>query len=149
MTFPNMKLVRYICLVIYLFMIVQCTTCFIAATHIELIKMEEINCITFVHMWLYILIFTICSELQKVLFLAPSVCGFLCVWNISGTAEWICTKFTRKTCLVPLMDKFEGQGQRWRSQGQKRHFSALLAACVWFMFIKTSLASSYRATQLC
>jgi len=28
------------------------------------------------------------------------------------TAEQICTKFTGKTCLVPHLDEFEGQGQR-------------------------------------
>jgi len=58
---------------------------------------------------------TTCTELRKVLFLALSVCGFLFVYEISRrNAEWICTKFTRKTCLVPCSDKFEGQGQRWR-----------------------------------
>jgi len=58
-------------------------------------------------------LFTARSELRKGLFLALSVCGFfVCVWSISGTAERICTKFTRKTCLVPRLDEFEGQGQR-------------------------------------
>ena len=33
--------------------------------------------------------------------------------NISGTAERISAKFTRKTCLVPRSDEFEGHGQRW------------------------------------
>jgi len=43
-------------------------------------------------------------------FLALSGCVFfVCVWNIPGTAERICAKFTRKTCLVPRSDKFEGQ----------------------------------------
>jgi len=60
-----------------------------------------------------IIIITALSELRKVLFLTPSVCGFFsCVWNISGTAEQICAKFTRKTCLVRHSDEFEGQGQR-------------------------------------
>jgi len=36
----------------------------------------------------------------------------VCVWNISGTAERICAKFTRKTCLIPRSDEFEGQGKR-------------------------------------
>jgi len=58
----------------------DCITCFIAAIHIEQIKMDEISCFTFVHMRLCILIFTAHSELQKVLFLAPSVCWFfVCV----------------------------------------------------------------------
>ena len=37
---------------------------------------------------------------------------FVCESNISGTAERICAKFTRKTCLVPRSDEFECQGQR-------------------------------------
>jgi len=37
-----------------------------------------------------------------------------------------------------LKVKVKGQGH----QGQKRHFSALSAACMRFMFCKTSLASS-------
>jgi len=37
---------------------------------------------------------------------------FLLVYKISrGTTERICAKFTRKTCLVPRSDEFEGQGQ--------------------------------------
>ena len=55
-------------------------------------------------------------------FSAVSLWFFVCVWNISGTAERTCTKFTRKTCLVPHSDVFEGQGQRSRSPGQKQHF---------------------------
>jgi len=50
------------------------------------------------------------SELRKVLF--GAVCDFfVCVWNISGIAERICDKFTRKTCLIPRWDEFDGQGQ--------------------------------------
>jgi len=68
---------------------------------------------------------------------------FVCVWNISGTAERICAKFTWKTSLVPRSDEFKGQGQMSRSLGTKqRHFPALSAACVRFMFGKASLASS-------
>jgi len=36
------------------------------------------------------------------------------------------------------LNDFEGQGH----QGQKLRFSALLATCIWFVFGKTSLASS-------
>ena len=85
--------------------------------------------------------FTARSELRKVLFLALWV--FVCVWHISRTAERTCAKFTGKMCLVPRSDKFECQGQRSRSLGTKRHSSALSAACVRFMFGKTSLASSF------
>jgi len=34
--------------------------------------------------------------------------------DISGIAELICDKFTQKTCLVPRLDEFKGQGQFWR-----------------------------------
>jgi len=59
-----------------------------------------------------------------------------------GTAKWICAKFTRKMCLISHLDEFEGQGQRSRSPGTKTAFSALLAACMQFVFSKTTLASS-------
>jgi len=71
--------------------------------------------------------------------LASSV---VCVWNILGTAEWICTKFTWKTCLVHRSKQFEGQVKGQGHQGQKMAFSALSATCVQFMFGKTSLAFS-------
>ena len=49
-----------------------------------------------------------------------AVCDFfVCVWNISGTAEQICAKFTVKTCLVPHSDEFECHGQRSRLPGTK------------------------------
>jgi len=62
-----------------------------------------------------------------------TVCDFfVCVWNISGTAEWICAKFTWKSCLVPHSDEFAGQGQS--HQGQKTAFlgpfSGLYTACL-------------------
>ena len=41
--------------------------------------------------------------------------------NISGTSEQICAKYTGKTCLVPRSDKFEGQAQRSKSLGTKKH----------------------------
>ena len=57
---------------------------------------------------------------------------FVCVLNISETAERICAKFTRKTCLVPHLDKFEGQStvKGQGHKGQKTAFSALSAACM-------------------
>jgi len=48
-------------------------------------------------------------------FLASRFC--LCMKYLGGTAEWICTKFTRKTCFVPRSDEFEGQSQSSRSPG--------------------------------
>ena len=72
-----------------------------------------------------------------------SVCGavspwfFVSVWNISGTAERIWAKFTRKTGLVPRSDEFEGQGQ-WSKVKVTRDkngifgpFGGLRAVCVW------------------
>jgi len=50
-----------------------------------------------------------------------------------GTAERICAKSTLKTCLVPRLDEFEGQGHH----EQIHHFGSLL------LFRKTSLASNY------
>ena len=82
-----------------------------------------------------------CYCMQKTaegfVFGAISLWFFVCVWNISGTAKRICAKFTRKRCLVPRSDEFEGH------QGQKRHFLALLMACVQFVFGKTSVVFSY------
>jgi len=37
---------------------------------------------------------------------------FVCASNISGTAEWICAKFIRMTCLVPRSGEFERQDER-------------------------------------
>jgi len=60
------------------------------------------------------------SELQKVLFFGTvSLWFFVCVWNVSETAQWICTKFIQKTSFVPRSDEFEGQAQRSRSSGTK------------------------------
>ena len=59
---------------------------------------------------------------------------FVCVWNISRTAERICAKFSQKMCFVPCSFDFEGQGQRSRSPGTKTTFFS----CVRFVFDKTS-----------
>ena len=70
------------------------------------------------------------------------------MYKISGTAEAerICAKFTRKMCLVPRSDEFEGQGQRSKvkvTRDKNGIFAALSAACVWSAFGKTSLASDF------
>jgi len=71
---------------------------------------------------------------ENSVFGAVSLWFFLCVWNISRTAEWICTKFTQKTCLVTRQDEFEGQGHRSRSPGTKAMcfgpFGGLREVCV-------------------
>jgi len=87
--------------------------------------------------------FTARSELRKVLFLAPSVCGFLFVYEISREPLNRCAQNSQERLVwslarTSLKVKVKGQGH----QGQKRHFSALSAACVRFMFSKISLASS-------
>jgi len=77
--------------------------------------------------------FTASSELRKFVFGAVSLWFFLFVYEISGaTAERICARFTQKTCLVPCLEEFEGQGQG--HQAQKLLFSALSAACVQFVW---------------
>jgi len=84
-------------------------------------------------------IFTTRSELQKVLFLVPSVCGFLFVYEISLESLNGFAPNSHRDVFGPRSDEFEGQGH----QGQKWQFSALSAACMRFMFRKTSLACSF------
>jgi len=57
---------------------------------------------------------------------------FVCVWNIPGTAERICAKFTQKTCLVPHSHEFEGQGHQGQKTAFFGPFSGLHAAYVWW-----------------
>jgi len=82
-------------------------------------------------------VFTTCSELQKVLFLAPSVCSFLLCMN--GFAPNSHGKRARSLARPSLKVKFKGQGHQGET---KNGILALSAACVQFMFGKTSLASS-------
>jgi len=75
--------------------------------------------------YIIIIIITARSKLRKVLFLVLSVTSFVCVWNIPGTTEEICAKFTGKTRLVLRSDKFECQGQSSKVKvtgDKKRHF---------------------------
>jgi len=91
------------------------------------------------------IIITTRIELWKVLFLAPSVCVF-CLCNILGTTEWICAKFRKKMCLVPCCLNLRVWRLRSKvkvTRDKKRHFSALSAACMRFLFDKTSIASSF------
>jgi len=91
-------------------------------------------------MWILI---TARSELRKVLFLVPSVCGLcLCMRYLGNLWMDLRQIHTEDVSLFRRSVEFEGQGQRSRSPGTKRHFSALSATCVRFVFIKTSLASS-------
>jgi len=88
------------------------------------------------------IVITAHSELQKVLFLVPAVCGFFClcmkylgeplngfVPNSHGRHVGSVTQMSFKVKVKVTRDK------KW-------HFSALSAACMRFVFGKTSLASS-------
>jgi len=76
---------------------------------------------------------------------AISLWFFVCVWNISGTDEWICARFTRKTCLVPHSD--EVKGRRSRSPGTKTAFFSpfgdLHAVCVWYNIFSCLMITTY------
>jgi len=74
-------------------------------------------------------------------FFSVSLWFFVCAWNIPGTAERICTKFSRKACLVPRLDEFEAQCQRSEvkvTRDKRRHILTLSAACMRFVSGKTS-----------
>jgi len=80
--------------------------------------------------------FTACSELWKVLFLVPSVCGFLFVYEISPELPNGYVPNSDGRCFVPCADEFKGQGQGPGHQGQKTAFfgpsSGLCAVHVWY-----------------
>jgi len=84
----------------------------------------------------------------------PSVCVNLFVYEISREPlnGFSPNSHGRpKTCLDPRLDKFEGQGQMSKVKViryKKRHFSALSAACVRFVFGTTSVASSCMCIQV-
>ena len=76
--------------------------------------------------------------------MAPSVCVFLFVYEISREplnefAPNSCGRRAWSLARTSLKAKVKGEGH----QGHNRYFSALSAACVWCMFGKTSLASSF------
>ena len=84
------------------------------------------------------------SELQKVLFLAPSVCVFLFVYEISreqlkGFASNSHRRRVWSLAGTSLKVKVKDQGH----QEQTMAFFDPLAACVRFLFGKTSLASTF------
>ena len=92
--------------------------------------------------------FTARSELLMVLFLGPSVCVFLFVYEISreplngfapnshGRRVWSLARRSLKVKVKVICQDH---------QGQKRH---AVCACVRFVFGKTSLASSFRYFSL-
>jgi len=79
------------------------------------------------------------GELRKVLLLALSVTLFVYEISLEPLNGFAPNSQGRRVLsLARTSLKVRGQGH----QGQKRHFSAILAACVRFVFGKTSLASS-------
>ena len=76
---------------------------------------------------------TACSELRKVLFLASSVCGFLSVYEIFLEPLKGFAPNHREDVFGPSLGRVERSRSKVKRQGhlgQKRHFSALSAACV-------------------
>ena len=64
------------------------------------------------------------STAEGSVFGAVSLWFFVCVWNISGAAERICAKFTRKTCLVPRSNfkvKVKGPLRGTKKRGFNSH----------------------------
>jgi len=82
----------------------------------------------------YCAIITARSELQ--IFGAASLCFFVSVWNISGTAVQICAKFTPKTCLVlartslKVKSKVKGQGHQKQKNSIFRPFRPACGLCL-------------------
>ena len=82
------------------------------------------------------IVITACSELQKAVFGAVSLWFF--VYEISleplnGFAPSSHRRHVLSLARTSLKAKVKDQGH----QGQKRHFLAFSAACMWFMFDKT------------
>jgi len=76
-------------------------------------------------------------------------CWRFCFWCCQsvdffvGTDEWICSKFTRKTCLVPRSDEFEGQCQRSSSPGTTNGIFGFRRPPCGLSLVKTSLSSCF------
>jgi len=86
-------------------------------------------------------VITVHSELRKVLFWRSDF--FVCVWNISETAERIFAKFTQDVFDPSLGRVGMSRSKVKVTRDKNRHLSAISAAWVRLMFDKTSLASSY------
>ena len=96
------------------------------------------------------LIFITRSEVRKVPFLAPLVCILDCMWNISGIAEWICAKLHGRRVWSLAQTNLKVKVKvALGCRNKKRHYRALSAACVRFMFGKTCLASSFNIYLYC
>ena len=120
-TWPQIIPWCHVIMVSYVFFCVSSLV--VSAVYCHIIRVFSVLCM-----------FTARSELRKFLFFWRHLRLFG-VWNISGTGERICAKFTRKTCLLPRSDEFEYQGQRSRLSRTKTAFSALSAACVHAVYV--------------
>jgi len=71
-----------------------------------------VNCIYFMMFLKYTIFVMHCNTNANIIYRTQWTAKVLCVffvreWNISETADRICTKFTRITCLVIRSDEFE------------------------------------------
>ena len=96
-----------------------------------------------VDIWLIPLLIPHIVKFERFCFFAPSVCGFfLFVYEISWeTLNGFAPNSHRRRVWSVARTSLEVKGQG--RQGQKQHFSALSAACLQFMFVKTSSVSSF------
>jgi len=80
----------------------------------------------------------------------PSILGTCIRQRMAGTAERICAKFTRKTCLVLRSYEFECQGQRSRSPGTKNALctpNTPSALTEWNALVADNVAQAANATS--
>ena len=82
------------------------------------------------------------SEIWKVLFLALSACDFLYEIFREPLNGFAPNSHGRRVLSLARTSLKVKVGQKSRSPGTKRHFSALSAGCVLFIFGKTSLGCS-------
>jgi len=79
-----------------------------------------------------------------------SILGNRISQRMAGTAERICAKFTRKTCLFLRSYEFECQGQMSRSPGTKNSLCTLNTPAVsteWNAVVAGNVAQAANATS--
>ena len=103
-----------------------------------------VHFINYIYLFSYLLPHSLLYCGRFCFFLIPSVCGdfFVCVWSILGNPWTDLRQIPTEDVFGPLL------GQLWRLRSKvnvtrdKMAFFGPSAACMWFMFGKTSLASS-------
>ena len=68
--------------------------------------------------------------------------------SVSGMAERICSKFTGKTCLVPVSDQFECEGQKSKVKVTREKQRAMNsrhspAVCEWYALAANNVKQQY------